>query len=422
MKQAVAKDPQLAIAHYDLALSSPTPKEFLAHLNEAVALSEKASDGERLLILSLQAGANADPKKSLEYAEELVAKYPQDERAHLNLGNAYFGQQKYDQSIAELKKASEIAPDFSPAYNSLGYAYRQVGKNAEAEDAFKKYIELVPDNPNPYDSYAELLMKTGRFDESIAQYQKALAQDSHFGNSRLGIASDLMFQGKHAEAIAEAQKLFDSARDDADRRTAMFNQTVVYLDWGKTDQALKSMEKQFALGAKIGDTAAMAGDAVNLGDILLESGKADAAAKRYQQSLDLVLKSSLSQDAKDDAKLADHYNLARVVLKRGDSKAASQHAEVYMKGATERQNDFRVRQAHELLGLIALQEKKFDDAVSHLGEGNQQDPSVIYAIALAYQGKGDAAKAKEAAARAANMNILPTLNYAFVRAKAKRMA
>jgi hypothetical protein len=37
-KQAVAKDPTLALAHYDLAIISPSPKEFLAHLDEAVKL------------------------------------------------------------------------------------------------------------------------------------------------------------------------------------------------------------------------------------------------------------------------------------------------------------------------------------------------------------------------------------------------
>jgi hypothetical protein len=38
---------------------------------------------------------------------------------------------------------------------------------------------------------------------------------------------------------------------------------------------------------------------------------------------------------------------------------------------------------------------------------------------LAYQGKGDTAKAKELAQQAANSYTLPTLNYAFIRTKAK---
>ena len=77
-------------------------------------------------------------------------------------------------AIEQLKKAPELAPNYSPAYNMLGYAYRQAGDYANAEQAFKKYIELIPNDPNPYDSYAELLLKMGKFDESIEQYRKAL--------------------------------------------------------------------------------------------------------------------------------------------------------------------------------------------------------------------------------------------------------
>jgi len=38
---------------------------------------------------------------------------------------------------------------------------------------------------------------------------------------------------------------------------------------------------------------------------------------------------------------------------------------------------------------------------------------------VAYQGKGDAAKAAEACRKAADFNSLPNVNYAWVRAKAK---
>jgi hypothetical protein len=38
----------------------------------------------------------------------------------------------------------------------------------------------------------------------------------------------------------------------------------------------------------------------------------------------------------------------------------------------------------------------------------------------AYQGKGDAAKAKDSFTKAAKFNSLPALNYAFVRTKAEK--
>jgi tetratricopeptide (TPR) repeat protein len=421
-QEAAAKDPDFAMAHYQLALSSPSNKETQAHAKQAVALADKASEGERLAILSLHAALNAEPAKALEYSKEAVQKYPEDERARLTLSLGYSGEQDYEKAADELKKAIEINPSFSPAYNLLGYAYRPMGNYDEAEKAFKKYIELVPDDPNPYDSYAELLMKTGRFDESIAQYRKALAIDPNFTNSYYGIASNLMFQGKHAEALAEAQKIADAARNDGDRRLAMFTRTVVYVDQGKADQALKEMQKQYDLGAKIGDTAAMAGDAQTMGDILLNAGKPDEASKRYEQALSLLEKSGLAPEVKEDAKLANHYYLGRVALKKNDLATAKTEAAAYLSGATAKNNPNRIRQAHQLAGMIALKEKNFDQAISELGQADQQNPYVLYKIAVANQGKGDQANATEMFKRAAESYSLPTLDYVFIRAKAKEPA
>ncbi len=108
---ALAKDPSFAMAHYQLAVNSATAKDFFSHLKEAVALSDKASDGERLTILALEAGGNAQPAKALEYQQELVAKYPNDERAHFQLSTGYFGQQ----TMTRRSRSSRRPPRSTPA-------------------------------------------------------------------------------------------------------------------------------------------------------------------------------------------------------------------------------------------------------------------------------------------------------------------
>jgi tetratricopeptide (TPR) repeat protein len=421
LQRAVAKDPNFALGHYSLALNSPTAKEFFSHLNQAVTLSGKASEGERLMILGLQAGANADTDKQRRYYEQLVEAYPQDERAHFLLGNNYFGQQDYPGALREYQKSVEIAPDFAPAYNLLGYAYRQAERYEDAEKAFKKYIELIPNDPNPYDSYAELLMRMGRFDESIAMYRKALAADPNFAPSYIGIASNLTYQRKYDAARAEASKLQRVARNDADRRNALFATAISYADEGKLDQALAELKKQYAVAEKINDAAAMAGDAVAMGDLRLEAGKPDEARTQYDKALRLQLDSDLSAEVKEDAKLVHHYNLGRVAVHSKDLAGARKHAETFMQGATAKKNAAEIRQAHELAGSIALKEKQFDQAIAHLGKANQQDPYVLYRMGKAYKGKCDQAKAGELFQRAASHTTLPTLNHAFVRAKAQKV-
>ena len=82
---------------------------------------------------------------------------------------------------------------------------------------------------------------------------------------------------------------------------------------------------------------------------------------------------------------------------------------------------FEVRQQRELEGLIAIEEKRFGDAVTALQQSNQQDPRIVYLTAVALQGKGDTAKARETAGKAAAFNGL-SFNYGFVREKAKKLA
>src|SRR5688572_13005211 len=275
--KAIALDPNFALAHLNRANASPTAKEFFDHLKHAVTHADQASDGERMLIQAAEAGANGNPAKQKEILDKLVAAYPNDERAHFTIGGYYFGQQNFAQAITHYKKATELAPTYSTAFNILGYAYRQNENYTDAEAAFKKYIELIPNDPNPYDSYAELLLKTGRFDEAIAQYQKALSIDQNFFNSRLGIASALLYQAKGSEAAGEFQKVIDKARTDGERRAGLFGLMVVAADSGDYERALKEIDRQYELGQKINDVAAMTGDLQLRGNVFLEMGRHDDA-------------------------------------------------------------------------------------------------------------------------------------------------
>jgi tetratricopeptide (TPR) repeat protein len=419
--RAVAKDPSFAMAHLSLANSAPTGTEFFEHLGHAVKLADKASPGERLIIRAAQAGANADAAKALQLLQKLVADYPEDERAHFLLGTAYFGRQDYPKAIQAYRRSIAIAPNFAPAYNIIGYAYRTEGRYGEAEQAFKKYIELIPNDPNPYDSYAELLMKMGRFDESITQYRKALEQNPQFAPSFIGISTNLMFQGKYDASRSEAGKLYAGARNEGEKRAAMFQKTVTYVEEGKLDLALTELDKQYALGKATGDAAGMAGDAVFMGNLLLEAGKPAEALKRFEQAVQIIQASRLDAEIKENAKLLHRYNAARVAVATRDLATAKREGDAFLQASQAAQNPFQIRLGHEVAGMIALEEKKYDGALKHLERANKQDPYNLYRIGLAYEGKGDAAKAKEMFRKAADFNQLPTLNSAFVRAKARKL-
>jgi tetratricopeptide (TPR) repeat protein len=178
--KAAQLDPQFALAELNLSNTAPTGK-VLRSPEEGRRPRRQGVNGERLHIRAAEAGANGDAVKHTPL-EQLVAAYPNDERAHFTAGAFLFGQQDYPKAIEHYKKSVEINPGYSGTWNILGYAYRQLGDYANAEQAFRKYVELIPGDPNPYDSLAELYLKEGKFDDSISNTQ-ALEIDPNFLNS-----------------------------------------------------------------------------------------------------------------------------------------------------------------------------------------------------------------------------------------------
>jgi tetratricopeptide (TPR) repeat protein len=418
-QKAATLDPSFALAELSLATSAPTGKEFFEHLDKAVALADKATEGEKHLILAAQAGANAKPAVQKEHLDALLAAYPNDERAQFALGGWYFGQQDFANAITHYRRATELDPSYSSAFNLLGYALRQAGDYAGAEKAFQKYIELIPGDPNPYDSLAELLMKMGRFDDSIAQYKKALAIDGNFLASHTGIATDLMYLDKPAEAEAEIGNITQKARNVGEQRNALFNLAIVHVDRGEMAKALKDVDALQALAEKSNDVPAIAGDHTLRGNILVEMGRADDAKKEFDTVLKVTEESNLSADIKANARLFHHFNLARVAMRKKDFAGAKSAAEAFQKGVDGSGNAGQIRLSHELNGSIALAEKDYAKAIAELDQANQQNPYNLYRLSQAHLAQGDKAKAKDFCTRAADFNGLPLLNYAFVRSKAK---
>ncbi len=418
--RAVELDGNFAWAHLGVAQTAQSASDFFAALAHAVEHAGHASEGERLLIQSFAAGVNADPGRQLTLLQALVAAYPNDERAHNQLGLYHFGRQEWDQAVLHLRKATEINPSFAPAYNQLGYALRFMGDYAGAEEAFQAYIELIPDEPNPYDSYAELLMKTGRFTESIAQYEKALALNPQFIASYIGIGNNLMFMGAFDEAREQFDRLTEVARTDGERRLARTWRAFSFLHQGDHESALEEVRGQFAIAEAAQDLVGMSGDLNLMGDILLDAGRADEAVANYRESVDMAERSNATDQAKEAARRNHVADLTRVALATDDIDGAAATAEEYRRQVEQHGVAFEIWQSHELFGLIALARGDFEAALDELSLANQQDARVMLAQVEALEGMGEKTAALEMLERAANFNTLNQApqNYAMVRPRA----
>lgn len=419
-ERAVAADPDFALAHLMLANTATSALEFFDGLARAVELAESASEGERLLILAGDAGSRRDLSAQRRHLVRLVELYPEDERARLALAGDYFGRQEYDRAIEEYRAATAVAPEFSAAYNLLGYAYRAAGRFDEAERAFRRYIELIPDEPNPYDSYAELLMKEGRFAESIENYEKALEIDPQFVPSYVGIANNQIFLGRTGEARDTLGRLHAAARNDGERRQALFWAAVSYVHDGDHRSAEEKCREMLAIAEAAGDWAQMAGDLGLIGDLRLDAADRAGAIEAFDEAMAAMGRAEVNEDVKAAFGRARLYRLARAAIVAADLAGAESKVDAFADAVARRNIPSEVWQLHELQGLLALAGGDGDVAVEHLERANQQDPRVLYELARAYRQTGDAEHARESARTAAEWNQLG-LNYAYVRARAREL-
>ena len=110
---------------------------------------------------------------------------------------------------------------------------------------------MLPEDPNPYDSYAELLMKMGRYQESIENYERALAKDPNFVASLVGIGNNQIFLGEFDEARESFEQLHGVARNEGERRQAMFWTAVSHLHEGHHGKALEALEERYEIALTI---------------------------------------------------------------------------------------------------------------------------------------------------------------------------
>ena len=418
--EATELDPNFALAWLAAANTSPTAHEFFACLRHATENAGAASDGEQMMIRAFEAGVNADPETQRSELQALVAAYPGDERAHNALAIFLFGQQEYEAAIAGYRKAIAINPEFAQPYNQLGYALRFTGDFDGAAAAFERYIELIPDQPNPYDSYAELLMKIGKFEASIQSYEKALTVEPTFISSYVGEANNYIFLDQPQKARAALLRIADVARGANELRQMHAWIAATYLHEGDFDRALAEVQSRYDIAAETDDLPAMAGDLNLMGTILLEAGRTEEAALKFEQSVAMMDSSDATEDIKETAHRNHIADSVRVALSRGDLVEAEDLADAYRTAVARHNVRFEVQQSRELDGMIAIASGKPQAALFELANANQQNPRVLFLNARAFAAAGDRAAARAACRDVINFNQL-NFNLAFVRGKARSM-
>lgn len=260
-KAAADKDPNFALAYVGLADSyalleqytgtppSETLPQAKAYAELALQIDGRLAEAHTSLgFINYNLWQWAEAEKEFRRAIELNPNYP---TAHHWYYIYLRDTGRYDEALAEIKRAQELDPLSLVINASLSRAYLLKNDVNSFLEQTEKMIELYP-NYAPNHSYLGLAyIKQERFTEAVAEARKAVELDrSSTSLSFLGYTYAV--SGKEYEANAVLKEL----KEKYARREALGREVAaVYAGLGKKDQALGWLEKDFQI--RSGDLASI---------------------------------------------------------------------------------------------------------------------------------------------------------------------
>lgn len=417
---AIAKDPSFVMAHLYRSMLATETAQSVAALKQANELLAKVqvSDGEKQWVAYQGLAMQALQNKRLEHLQKMMQTYPKDRWLQYEMGTLQIWLSQNEQAVETLTRLTRQFPDFAPGYSALGGAQTNLRHFAEAEVALKKYTELAPKEVAAWDSLSWLLVKQGKFDEAIASFDKALAIDPTFCSSLLGQGTSKVLKGKNGDGRALFAKANAVAQDDWCRSSALYSSMLSYLLEGKTDPAVKEYQKLIAFYEKKKDPAAVSGFSSDLGTLLAQAARNKEAVKQFDKSAAQIDQAPLPDESKAASKGWLLHAQALMFIKSGDLTSARQKADDFKLFVEKYGSPSRQQATHQLAGMIALKEKKYDEAIAELDQADQRSCLVLMSLGEAYQAKGDKDKARGYFAQVVDFNEL-NLEFGLTRAAAK---
>jgi tetratricopeptide (TPR) repeat protein len=172
----------------NLSISEEQFEQATQLLDEAVKLTPDDAG------LQVEAGIawfrRGDLRRATELVEAVLAKHPENGRAHNVLGRIDLFKGDAEGSIAELKKSVVLQDDFETAY-FLGIAYLKAKKVPEASAWFSELQNRVGDSAALHVLFGRAYTVTHFPEPAVAEFRKAISRDPNYprAHSLLGYAS-----------------------------------------------------------------------------------------------------------------------------------------------------------------------------------------------------------------------------------------
>jgi len=152
---------------------------------------------------SLTHRRNRDYRDEITIWSDTVNKQPDNFSAWATLGGNYANRGMYAEAIASCRRAIEIYPRISYAYNASGVAHGKTGQYEQAIADFTKAIEIEPTHDRAYTNRAAIYKAVGKLDLAIADCNESIRINPRYAPTFDIRAGCYMGKGDLVRAIAD---------------------------------------------------------------------------------------------------------------------------------------------------------------------------------------------------------------------------
>ncbi len=344
-EEAVAQDPNFALAYSRLALSYHRlgfDDKAEQQSRHAVTLSDNLPTQEKYLIEANHAMIMNDTAKAIAAYEKLTKANPDDIDAQLALAGLYEQDSKYDdarKSLARVRSADSKNLDalllsgkveneagnpqaglefLNSAYSlaaqfgneetkasielQMGNAYLALNQPQEALKNYNEALELrkklglEKGVASSLNMIATVQDQLGDSKEALANYKDSLAGFQRIGdkvNTALVLLNLGAFYSDHAQyeealkSTNDALTLYRDLNDEADQALCLNNLGTIRRAMGNFQDALTYYQQAYQIREKLKLTGDMAQSLYNLADANVDLGQYDTAVTQYLKALEI---------------------------------------------------------------------------------------------------------------------------------------
>ena len=235
-QNALQVDPRYVDAHYQLAqcsLKLGIMQGAYAQLLRTVDLEPRHWKAQ--IDLGNMFLAGREFKRAQEKAELVLAQEPNNAGAHALLANSLAAQGNQQESLKEMQKAIELAPNRSEFYQNVALLQMNLKQTSAAEESYKKAVSLDPKSAAPVLALGDFYGQQRRFAEAEQQFRRAIELEPKNPAPRATLARLYLFQGqkdKAEEVLKEAKR---ALKDNSEGYRMLGD---FYLSSGEVDKAI----------------------------------------------------------------------------------------------------------------------------------------------------------------------------------------